>query len=142
MLNYKQFYEWYNNRYSKDVLYKVYRNGFLIGMGFYDGVTMQTLSDSVCNLKHVTFIKKQCIISSFRFIFNDKIDETYALIPATIEDIRLITTAIQLVSNTLGHDEGYNKEYGLEMINNYARVLEELSVKEIMLRSPLFAKAK
>ena len=29
----------YNNRYSKDVLYKVYRNGFLIGMGFYDGVT-------------------------------------------------------------------------------------------------------
>ena len=84
MLNYKQFYEWYNNRYSKDVLYKVYRNGFLIGMGFYDGVTMQTLSDSVCNLKHVTFIKKQCIISSFRFIFNDKIDETYALIPATI----------------------------------------------------------
>lgn len=58
MLDYKQFYEWYNNRYSKDVLYKVYRNGFLIGMGFYDRVTMQTLSDSVCNLKHVTFIKK------------------------------------------------------------------------------------
>lgn len=83
---------------------------------------MQTLSDSVCNLKHVTFIKKQCIISSFRFIFNDKIDETYALIPATIEDIRLITTAIQMVSNTIGRDEGYNKEYGLEMINEYARV--------------------
>ena len=130
MLNYKQFYEWYNNRYSKDVLYKVYRNGFLIGMGFYDGVTMQTLSDSVCNLKHVTFIKKQCIISSFRFIFNDKIDETYALIPATIEDIRLITTAIQMVSNTIGHDEGYNKEYGLEMINEYARVLGDLSIQE------------
>lgn len=130
MLNYKQFYEWYNNRYSKDVLYKVYRNGFLIGMGFYDGVTMQTLSDSVCNLKHVTFIKKQCIISSFRFIFNDKIDETYALIPATIEDIRLITTAIQMVSNTIGRDEGYNKEYGLEMINEYARVLGDLSIQE------------
>lgn len=124
MLNYKQFYEWYNNRYSKDVLYKVYRNGFLIGMGFYDGVTMQTLSDSVCNLKHVTFIKKQCIISSFRFIFNDKIDETYALIPATIEDIRLITTAIQMVSNTIGHDEGYNKEY--------ARVLGDLSIQEVI----------
>lgn len=132
MLNYKQFYEWYNNRYSKDVLYKVYRNGFLIGMGFYDGVTMQTLSDSVCNLKHVTFIKKQCIISSFRFIFNDKIDETYALIPATIEDIRLITTAIQMVSNTIGHDEGYNKEYGLEMINEYARVLGDLSIQEVI----------
>lgn len=132
MLNYKQFYEWYNNRYSKDVLYKVYRNGFLIGMGFYDGVTMQTLSDSVCNLKHVTFIKKQCIISSFRFIFNDKIDETYALIPATIEDIRLITTAIQMVSNTIGHDEGYNKEYGLEMINEYARVLGDLSIREVI----------
>lgn len=132
MLNYKQFYEWYNNRYSKDVLYKVYRNGFLIGMGFYDGVTMQTLSDSVCNLKHVTFIKKQCIISSFRFIFNDKIDETYALIPATIEDIRLITTAIQIVSNTIGHDEGYNKEYGLEMINEYARVLGDLSIQEVI----------
>lgn len=132
MLNYKQFYEWYNNRYSKDVLYKVYRNGFLIGMGFYDGVTMQTLSDSVCNLKHVTFIKKQCIISSFRFIFNDKIDETYALIPATIEDIRLITTAIQMVSNTVGHDEGYNKEYGLEMINEYARVLGDLSIQEVI----------
>lgn len=130
MLNYKQFYEWYNNRYSKDVLYKVYRNGFLIGMGFYDGVTMQTLSDSVCNLKHVTFIKKQCIISSF--IFNDKIDETYALIPATIEDIRLITTAIQMVSNTIGHDEGYNKEYGLEMINEYARVLGDLSIQEVI----------
>lgn len=130
MLNYKQFYEWYNNRY--DVLYKVYRNGFLIGMGFYDGVTMQTLSDSVCNLKHVTFIKKQCIISSFRFIFNDKIDETYALIPATIEDIRLITTAIQMVSNTIGHDEGYNKEYGLEMINEYARVLGDLSIQEVI----------
>lgn len=130
MLNYKQFYEWYNNRYSKDVLYKVYRNGFLIGMGFYDGVTMQTLSDSVCNLKHVTFIKKQCI--SFRFIFNDKIDETYALIPATIEDIRLITTAIQMVSNTIGHDEGYNKEYGLEMINEYARVLGDLSIQEVI----------
>lgn len=128
MLNYKQ----YNNRYSKDVLYKVYRNGFLIGMGFYDGVTMQTLSDSVCNLKHVTFIKKQCIISSFRFIFNDKIDETYALIPATIEDIRLITTAIQMVSNTIGHDEGYNKEYGLEMINGYARVLGDLSIQEVI----------
>ena len=132
MLNYKQFYEWYNNRYSKDVLYKVYRNGFLIGMGFYDGVTMQTLSDSVCNLKHVTFIKKQCIISSFRFIFNDKIDETYALIPATIEDIRLINTAIQMVSNTIGHDEGYNKEYGLEMINEYARVLGDLSIQEVI----------
>ena len=132
MLNYKQFYDWYNNRYSKDVLYKVYRNGFLIGMGFYDGVTMQTLSDSVCNLKHVTFIKKQCIISSFRFIFNDKIDETYALIPATIEDIRLITTAIQMVSNTIGHDEGYNKEYGLEMINEYARVLGDLSIQEVI----------
>lgn len=132
MLNYKQFYEWYNNRYSKDVLYKVYRNGFLIGMGFYDGVTMQTLSDSVCNLKHVTFIKKQCIISSFRFIFNDKIDETYALIPATIEDIRLITTAIQMVSNIIGHDEGYNKEYGLEMINEYARVLGDLSIQEVI----------
>lgn len=133
MLNYKQFYEWYNNRYSKDVLYKVYRNGFLIGMGFYDRVTMQTLSDSVCNLKHVTFIKKQCIISSFRFIFNDKIDETYALIPATIEDIRLITTAIQMVSNTIGHDEGYNnKEYGLEMINEYARVLGDLSIQEVI----------
>lgn len=132
MLNYKQFYEWYNNRYSKDVLYKVYRNGFLIGMGFYDGITMQTLSDSVCNLKHVTFIKKQCIISSFRFIFNDKIDETYALIPATIEDIRLITTAIQMVSNTIGHDEGYNKEYGLEMINEYARVLGDLSIQEVI----------
>jgi hypothetical protein len=132
MLNYKQFYEWYNNRYSKDILYKVYRNGFLIGMGFYDGVTMQTLSDSVCNLKHVTFIKKQCIISSFRFIFNDKIDETYALIPATIEDIRLITTAIQMVSNTIGHDEGYNKEYGLEMINEYARVLGDLSIQEVI----------
>ena len=132
MLNYKQFYEWYNNRYSKDVLYKVYRNGFLIGMGFYDGVTMQTLSDSVCNLKHVTFIKKQCIISSFIFIFNDKIDETYALIPATIEDIRLITTAIQMVSNTIGHDEGYNKEYGLEMINEYARVLGDLSIQEVI----------
>lgn len=132
MLNYKQFYEWYNNRYSKDVLYKVYRNGFLIGMGFYDGVTMQTLSDSVCNLKHVTFIKKQCIISSFRFIFNDKIDETYALIPATIEDIRLITTAIQMASNTIGHDEGYNKEYGLEMINEYARVLGDLSIQEVI----------
>lgn len=132
MLNYKQFYEWYNNRYSKDVLYKVYRNGFLIGMGFYDGVTMQTLSDSVCNLKHVTFIKKQCIISSFRFIFNDKIDETYALIPATIEDIRLIITAIQMVSNTIGHDEGYNKEYGLEMINEYARVLGDLSIQEVI----------
>lgn len=132
MLNYKQFYEWYNNRYSKDVLYKVYRNGFLIGMGFYDGVTMQTLSDSVCNLKYVTFIKKQCIISSFRFIFNDKIDETYALIPATIEDIRLITTAIQMVSNTIGHDEGYNKEYGLEMINEYARVLGDLSIQEVI----------
>lgn len=132
MLNYKQFYEWYNNRYSKDVLYKVYRNEFLIGMGFYDGVTMQTLSDSVCNLKHVTFIKKQCIISSFRFIFNDKIDETYALIPATIEDIRLITTAIQMVSNTIGHDEGYNKEYGLEMINEYARVLGDLSIQEVI----------
>lgn len=132
MLNYKQFYEWYNNRYSKDVLYKVYRNGFLIGMGFYDGVTMQTLSDSICNLKHVTFIKKQCIISSFRFIFNDKIDETYALIPATIEDIRLITTAIQMVSNTIGHDEGYNKEYGLEMINEYARVLGDLSIQEVI----------
>jgi hypothetical protein len=132
MLNYKQFYEWYNNRYSKDVLYKVYRNGFLIGMGFYDGVTMQTLSDSVYNLKHVTFIKKQCIISSFRFIFNDKIDETYALIPATIEDIRLITTAIQMVSNTIGHDEGYNKEYGLEMINEYARVLGDLSIQEVI----------
>ena len=132
MLNYKQFYEWYTNRYSKDVLYKVYRNGFLIGMGFYDGVTMQTLSDSVCNLKHVTFIKKQCIISSFRFIFNDKIDETYALIPATIEDIRLITTAIQMVSNTIGHDEGYNKEYGLEMINEYARVLGDLSIQEVI----------
>lgn len=132
MLNYKQFYEWYNNRYSKDVLYKVYRNGFLIGMGFYDGVTMQTLSDSVCNLKHVTFIKKQCIISSFRFIINDKIDETYALIPATIEDIRLITTAIQMVSNTIGHDEGYNKEYGLEMINEYARVLGDLSIQEVI----------
>lgn len=132
MLNYKQFYEWYNNRYSKDVLYKVYRNGFLIGMGFYDGVTMQTLSDSVCNLKHVTFIKKQCIISSFRFIFNDKIDETYALIPATIEDIRLITTAIQMVSNTIGHDEGYNKEYRLEMINEYARVLGDLSIQEVI----------
>lgn len=132
MLNYKQFYEWYNNRYSKDVLYKVYRNGFLIGMGFYDGVTMQTLSDSVCNLKHVTFIKKQCIISSFRFIFNDKIDETYALIPATIEDIRLITTAIQMVSNTIGHDEGYNKEYGLEIINEYARVLGDLSIQEVI----------
>ena len=132
MLNYKQFYEWYNNRYSKDVLYKVYRNGFLIGMGFYDGVTMQTLSDSVCNLKHVTFIKKQCIISSFRFIFNDKIDETYALIPATIEDIRLITTAIQMVSNTIGHDEGCNKEYGLEMINEYARVLGDLSIQEVI----------
>lgn len=132
MLNYKQFYEWYNNRYSKDVLYKVYRNGFLIGMGFYDGVTMQTLSDSVCNLKHVTFIKKQCIISSFRFIFNDRIDETYALIPATIEDIRLITTAIQMVSNTIGHDEGYNKEYGLEMINEYARVLGDLSIQEVI----------
>lgn len=132
MLNYKQFYEWYNNRYSKDVLYKVYRNGFLIGMGFYDGVTMQTLSDSVCNLKHVTFIKKQCIISSFRFIFNDKIDEIYALIPATIEDIRLITTAIQMVSNTIGHDEGYNKEYGLEMINEYARVLGDLSIQEVI----------
>lgn len=128
MLNYKQFYEWYNNRYSKDVLYKVYRNGFLIGMGFYDGVTMQTLSDSVCNLKHVTFIKKQCIISSFRFIFNDKIDETYALIPATI----VITTAIQMVSNTIGHDEGYNKEYGLEMINEYARVLGDLSIQEVI----------
>lgn len=132
MLNYKQFYEWYNNRYSKDILYKVYRNGFLIGMGFYDGVTMQTLSDSVCNLKHVTFIKKQCVISSFRFIFNDKIDETYALIPATIEDIRLITTAIQMVSNTIGHDEGYNKEYGLEMINEYARVLGDLSIQEVI----------
>lgn len=132
MLNYKQFYEWYNNRYSKDVLYKVYRNGFLIGMGFYDGVTMQTLSDSVCNLKHVTFIKKQCIISSFRFIFNDKIDETYVLIPATIEDIRLITTAIQMVSNTIGHDEGYNKECGLEMINEYARVLGDLSIQEVI----------
>ncbi len=132
MLNYKQFYEWYNNRYSKDVLYKVYRNGFLIGMGFYDGVTMQTLSDSVCNLKHGTLIKKQCIISSFRFIFNDKIDETYALIPATIEDIRLITTAIQMVSNTIGHDEGYNKEYGLEMINEYARVLGDLSIQEVI----------
>lgn len=132
MLNYKQFYEWYNNRYSKDVLYKVYRNGFLIGMGFYDGVTMQTLNDSVCNLKHVTFIKKQCIISSFRFIFNDKIDETYALLPATIEDIRLITTAIQMVSNTIGHDEGYNKEYRLEMINEYARVLGDLSIQEVI----------
>lgn len=132
MLTHEQFYNWYNNRYSKDVLYKVYRNGFLIGMGFYDGVTMQTLSDSVCNLKHVTFIKKQCIISSFRFIFNDKIDETYALIPATIEDIRLITTAIQMVSNTIGHDEGYNKEYGLEMINEYARVLGDLSIQEVI----------
>ena len=118
-------------------------NGIIIGivrifciryieMGFYDGVTMQTLSDSVCNLKHVTFIKKQCIISSFRFIFNDKIDETYALIPATIEDIRLITTAIQMVSNTIGHDEGYNKEYGLEMINEYARVLGDLSIQEVI----------
>lgn len=106
--------------------------GFLSGWGFYDGVTMQTLSDSVCNLKHVTFIKKQCIISSFRFIFNDKIDETYALIPATIEDIRLITTAIQMVSNTIGHDEGYNKEYGLEMINEYARVLGDLSIQEVI----------
>ncbi len=132
MLNYKQFYEWYNNKYSKDILYKVYRNGFLIGMGFYDGVTMRTLSDSVCNLKHVTFIKKQCIISSFRFVFNDKIDETYALIPVTIEDIRLITTAIQMVSNTIGHDEGYNKEYGLEMINEYARVLGDLSIQEVI----------
>lgn len=132
MLNYKQFYEWYNNKYSKDILYKVYRNGFLIGMGFYDGVTMRTLSDSVCNLKHVTFIKKQCIISSFRFVFNDKIDETYILIPVTIEDIRLITTAIQMVSNTIGHDEGYNKEYGLEMINEYARVLGDLSIQEVI----------
>lgn len=132
MLNYKQFYEWYNNKYSKDILYKVYRNGFLIGIGFYDGVTMRTLSDSVCNLKHVTFIKKQCIISSFRFVFNDKIDETYTLIPVTIEDIRLITTAIQMVSNTIGHDEGYNKEYGLEMINEYARVLGDLSIQEVI----------
>lgn len=130
MLNYKQFYEWYNNKYSKGILYKVYRNGFLIGMGFYDGVTMRTLGDSVCNLKHVTFIKKQCIISSFRFVFNDKIDETYTLIPTTIEDIRLVTTAIQMVSNTIGHDEGYNKEYGLEMINEYARVLGDLSIQE------------
>ena len=130
MLNYKQFYEWYNNKYSKDILYKVYRNGFLIGMGFYDGVTMQTLIDSVCNLKHVTFIKKQYIISSFRFIFRDKIDETYTLIPATIKDIRLITAAIQMVSNTIGRDEGYNKEYGLEMINEYARVLGDLSIQE------------
>ena len=77
-------------------------------------------------------LKKQCIISSFRFIFNDKIDETYALIPATIEDIRLITTAIQMVSNTIGHDEGYNKECGLEMINEYARVLGDLSIQEVI----------
>lgn len=142
MLSYEQFYNWYNNSYSNEILYRVYRGGFLIGMGFYDGVVMKTLESSIYILKNVTFIKKQCRASSFRFSCNDRIDETYTLAPVDTADIGLISSAIQLVSNTLGHDEGYNKEYGLEMINNYARVLEELSVKEIMLRSPLFAKAK
>ena len=136
MLSYEQFYNWYNNSYSNEILYRVYRGGFLIGMGFY--VVMKTLESSICILKNVTFIKKQCRASSFRFSCNDRIDETYTLAPVDTADIGLISSAIQLVSNTLGHDEGYNKEYGLEMINNYARVLEELSVKEIM----LFAKAK
>lgn len=37
-----------------------------------------------------------------------------------------------MVSNTIGHDEGYNKEYGLEMINEYARVLGDLSIQEVI----------
>lgn len=132
MLNYEQFYNWYNNNYNGDTLYRVFRGGFLIGIGFYDRVEMKTLNNSICILKNVTFIKKQSRVSSFRFSMEDKLDETYTLAPVQPVDMNLIASAIQLVSNTLGHDEGYNKEYGLEMINQYARVLGELSVQGLI----------
>ena len=74
--------------------------------------------------------KNNILYLALDLFFRDKIDETYTLIPATIKDIRLITVAIQMVSNTIGRDEGYNKEYGLEMINEYARVLGDLSIQE------------
>jgi hypothetical protein len=77
MLNYEQFYNWCNNKYKRDTLYKVYKGGYLIGLGFYNGVNMKTLEDSICILKNVTFIRKQCIASSFTQELRDKLDETY-----------------------------------------------------------------
>ena len=142
MLSYEQFYKWYTNNYNNETLYKVFKGGYLIGLGFYNGVVMKTLGSSVCVLKDVVFIKRQSKVSSFRFNYNDVLDETYTLLPVSTDDIGLVSSSIQLVSDTLRRDERYNKEYGLEMIDNYARVLGELSVKEIMSRSPLFANVK
>lgn len=130
MLTHEQFYNWYNNNFNSTTLYKVYRKGFLLEIGYYSRVRMGTLESSVCILKNVTFIKKQNQVSSFRFEFEDKIDETYQLIPVQFNDIILLASSIALVSNTLGQDEGYNKEYGLKMINEYAETIRSLCVQK------------
>lgn len=129
MLNYEQYYNWCNNNYDYDTLYKVYRNGFLMGLGFYAGAEMRTLETSNCLLKYVTFIKRQRYAFDFRYTLDDKIDETYELIPVSVNDARLVSSAIQLISDRLVHDKGYAKGYEcwMEMINKYAEVIEDLS---------------
>ncbi len=131
MLNYEQFYNWCNNKYKRDTLYKVYKGGYLIGLGFYNGVNMRTLEDSICILKNVTFIRKQCIASSFTQELRDKLDETYQLIPVKSNDIGLISSSIQMISDTLRFN-GKSIVEGLEIISNYAKIINNLSTEEII----------
>ena len=122
MLNYEQFYNWCNNKYKRDTLYKVYKGGYLIGLGFYNGVNI---------LKNVTFIRKQCIASSFTQELRDKLDETYQLIPVKSNDIGLISSSIQMISDTLRFN-GKSIVEGLEIISNYAKIINNLSTEEII----------
>lgn len=92
---------------------------------------MKTLEDSICILKNVTFIRKQCIASSFTQELRDKLDETYQLIPVKSNDIGLISSSIQMISDTLRFN-GKSIVEGLEIISNYAKIINNLSTKEII----------
>lgn len=139
-LSKSNFYNWYeanyNNKYSKNKLYKVLLNGTIIGYGFFTGLNIQLLHNSTILLNRVVFISNSCIPSGYAPNREDNLVDGYELMPISEADLSNLVNSINFITEELkNYSNGkgsVNWEYHLDSIKAYADAVNFININKII----------